>query len=132
MKVLLVNKFLYPRGGDCIYTLNLGRLLRKAGHCVQFYAMAYPENLQDENEACFAEEVSFSSISLSGKIKAARRILWGTGVRSGFEKILDSFQPDIVHLNNIHSYLSPVVASAPTGHQGCMDPPRLQAAVPVI
>lgn len=110
MKVLLVNKFLYPRGGDCIYTLNLGRLLRKAGHCVQFYAMAYPENLQDENEACFAEEVSFSSISLSGKIKAARRILWGTGVRSGFEKILDSFQPDIVHLNNIHSYLSPVVA----------------------
>lgn len=110
MKILLVNKFLYPRGGDCIHTLNLGRLLRKAGHSVHFYAMDYPKNLQDENEACFAEEISFSSMGLSGKIKAAGRVLWGIGVKSGFEKLLDNLQPDIVHLNNIHSYLSPIVA----------------------
>ena len=39
MKILLVNKFLYPRGGDCIHTLSLGQMLRKMGHTVRFYAM---------------------------------------------------------------------------------------------
>ncbi len=36
MKVLIVNKFLYPRGGDCIHSLNLGEVLRHAGHDVRF------------------------------------------------------------------------------------------------
>jgi len=110
MKILLVNKFLYPRGGDCIHTLNLGRLLREAGHVVRFYAMDYPENIQNENESLFAEEISFSAVSLSGKMKAAKRLLWGTGVKRNYEKLLNEFQPDIVHLHNIHSYLSPIVA----------------------
>ena len=110
MKILLVNKFLYPRGGDCIHTLNLGRMLREAGHTVRFYTMDYPENIQDEGKPFFAKEINFSSTSLSGKIKAAKRILWGTGVKESFKELLKDFQPDIVHLNNIHSYLSPLVA----------------------
>lgn len=110
MKILLVNKFLYPRGGDCIHTLNLGQMLREVGHTVRFYAMDYPENIQDKDKPFFAKEINFASANLSGKIKAAKRILWGTGVKEGFKELLKDFQPDIVHLNNIHSYLSPLVA----------------------
>lgn len=116
MKILLVNKFLYHRGGDCIYTLGLAQILREAGHTVRFYAMDYPENIMDKDRSFFAEEVCFSSVSLTGKIKAAKRILWGTGVRQGFEELLKDFRPDIVHLNNIHSYLSPLVAQLAHGH----------------
>ena len=29
MKILLANKFYYRRGGDCIYTLNLERMLKE-------------------------------------------------------------------------------------------------------
>ena len=57
MKILLVNKFLYPRGGDCIHTLSLGQMLRKMGHTVRFYAMDHLKNI--ENEKGFA---SISSI----------------------------------------------------------------------
>ncbi|WP_291530776.1 glycosyltransferase [Bacteroides sp. UBA939] len=110
MKILLVNKFLYPRGGDCIYTLNLGRLLCEAGHTVRFYAMDYPENIQDKDKPFFAKEISLSSAGLSGRVEAVNRILWGKGINQGFGRLLDEFEPDIVHLNNIHSYLSPVVA----------------------
>lgn len=110
MKILVVNKFLYPRGGDCVYTLNLARVLRDKGHEVRFYAMDYPQNLPDEDCVFFADEVSFGSKTFGGRYKAMMRLLKGSGVRKGYERLLDDFRPDVVHLNNIHSYLSPLVA----------------------
>ena len=41
-KILLVNKFYYPRGGDCIVMMNTERLLLDAGYDVAVYAMQYP------------------------------------------------------------------------------------------
>lgn len=110
MKILIINKFLYPRGGDCIHALALGKLLREAGHEVRFYAMDYPQNTPCDDNSFFAEEVSFHAAGLRSKVKAAGRVLWGKGVKQGFERLLNEFQPDIVHLHNIHSYLSPIVA----------------------
>ena len=48
MRILLVNKFYYPRGGDCIVTLNVERMLREHGHEVAVYAMQYPSNFPSE------------------------------------------------------------------------------------
>ena len=31
-RILLVNKFYYPRGGDCICMINLEALLRRLGY----------------------------------------------------------------------------------------------------
>lgn len=108
LRILLVNKFYYPRGGDCISMINLEALLRRMGYEVAVYAMAYPKNLPSDTARYFATEVSFSG-GLMDKLKAANR-LFGTGdiVRS-FQRILDDFSPDIVHFHNIHSYLSPIV-----------------------
>lgn len=108
LRILLVNKFYYPRGGDCISMINLEALLRRMGYEVAVYAMAYPKNLSSDTARYFATEVSFSG-GLVDKLKAANR-LFGTGdiVRS-FQRILDDFRPNIVHFHNIHSYLSPIV-----------------------
>lgn len=110
MKVVIVNKFLYRRGGDCICALNLGDLLREHGDEVRYFGMSYPENLPFSEECYFPEEVSFGDGSLGGRLKAASRLLFGSGVERGFVKLLDDFCPDVVHLHNIHSYLSPIVA----------------------
>ncbi len=48
MKILLANKFYYRRGGDCIYTMNLERMLRDHGHNVAVFAMQYSENERSE------------------------------------------------------------------------------------
>lgn len=106
-KILLANKFFYPRGGDCVHTLNLMQLLQSKGHQVAVFSMHYPENLPSEWQSYFADEVRFSG---GDRLKALERIFGGAGVRARFEKLLDDFQPDIVHLHNIHSYLSPVLA----------------------
>lgn len=111
MKILIVNKFLYPRGGSEIYALNMKDMLEQHGHEVKYYAMKYSLNLSCDENSYFAEEVSFSSNSYFKKAKAAARVLWGYGVYDGFVKLLDDFCPDVVHLNNVHSYLSPRVAN---------------------
>jgi len=108
-RVLLVNKFYYRRGGDCVYTLALERLLRSHGHDVAVWSMRHPCNGPSQYEGIFAPEVRFDG-SLSSRFKAAARTLGYAGVRRAFAAMLDVFRPDVVHLNNIHSYISPTVA----------------------
>lgn len=108
-RVLLVNKFYYRRGGDCVYLLNLERMLRSQGHEVAVFAMDYPQNHTSEWSSHFASEVSFQG-GMAQKLKAVGRTLGWGDINTSFNAILDSFRPDVVHLNNIHSYLSPQIA----------------------
>lgn len=108
LRVLLVNKFYYPRGGDCICMINLEALLRRLGYEVAVYSMNYPRNLPCETSRYFASEVSFAG-GLVDKVKAANRLFGEGDVKRSFQRILDDFRPDIVHFHNIHSYLSPII-----------------------
>lgn len=111
-RVLLVNKFYYHRGGDCIVALATERLLKAKGHAVAVFGMKHPENLPSPWTTYFPDEVSFSDTRLRRRFRAAGRLFRPRAVMDGFSRILDDFRPDVVHLHNIHSYLSPVVAQA--------------------
>lgn len=108
MKILLVNKFYYRRGGDCIYTLNLEQLLSENGHEVAVFAMDYPDNLDTKWSKYFPSEVKFRPGP--GIIEAILRPFGTSEVKRKFNAMLDDFNPDVVHLNNIHSQLSPIIA----------------------
>lgn len=108
-RVLIVNKFYYPRGGDCVCTLNLERLLADKGHEVAVYSMEYPENLPSKWSGYFASPVDFGG-SAKEKLRAAARTMGWGDIRTSFAKILADFKPEVVHLQNIHSYLSPQLA----------------------
>ncbi len=108
-KVLIVNKFYYPRGGDCVCAINLEKLLREKGHDVAIFAMQYDENMQSEYATYFASNVEFSG-GIGAKLNAAKRIFGMGSIKEEFARILKDFKPDVVHLHNIHSYLSPIVA----------------------
>ena len=41
MKVLMINKFLYPNGGSETYIFELGKQLEKMGHEVQYFGMEH-------------------------------------------------------------------------------------------
>lgn len=102
MKILLANKFYYRRGGDCIYMLNLEQLLKAHGHEVAVFAMDYPENQDTPWKKYFPKNMS--------KLMAFTRPFGSHEVKSKFKKLLDDFKPDVVHLNNVHTQLSPVMA----------------------
>ena len=116
-RILIANKFYYPRGGDCIVAMNLERLLKEQGHEVAVFAMQYPENVDSGWNSYYASQVDFAG-SLGGKLCAAKRLMGHGDIKAAFIRILDDFNPHIVHLHNIHSYLSPVLAKLAKRH-GC-------------
>jgi len=102
MKILLANKFYYRRGGDCIVTMNLEELLMAKGHEVAIYSMDYPENVDSSWKKYWPSKMS--------KVDAFTRPFGAKQVREGFTLLLEEFKPDVVHLHNIHTHLSPVIA----------------------
>lgn len=108
-RVLIVTKFYYRRGGDCIYALNLENLLSEQGHPTAVFAMDFTDNDSSPWQAFWPSQVDFGG-GIGAKVAAAKRIFGWGDVAGAFKRLLDDFKPDVVHLNNIHSYLSPVVA----------------------
>lgn len=110
MKVLLVNKFFYKRGGDCIHTIGLKELLESKGHSVSVFSMRYPKNQSNDFSSYWPSEVNFNIKKPMGVIKTFTRPFYSREVIGCFKKLIQDFQPDIVHLHNIHTQISPVVA----------------------
>jgi len=110
MKILLVNKFLYPKGGDAISTLQTGDLLSAHGHQVAYWGMAHPENPSYQTEQHFISRVEYDGeLSFSNQFKAAGRLLYSLEAKRNLQKLLCEFRPDIVHLNNFAHQISPSI-----------------------
>lgn len=110
MKILIASKFFYTRGGAELVAINTRRMLMEQGHSVRVLAMSCPENIALEESESFPPQVSLFG-SFGDKLKGVRRMLGMDGVREAVRRALDEFEPDVVHLHNVHSYLSPLVAS---------------------
>jgi len=109
MKILLSNKFYYPRGGDCIYTIELEKLLKTKGHQVAIFSMQHPENLPTEYDKYFPSETIFSVANKQNFVETLLRPYGTQEVISLFLKLLNDFKPDVIHVNNIHTQLSPII-----------------------
>lgn len=107
-RVIVSNKFYYNRGGDCVAAMALEELLKAKGHPVAFFCMQYPQNFPSEWEQYFPSEVRFDG-GLTDKLKATGRIFSSGEVKRKFNKLVDTFKPDVLHMNNVHSYLSPLI-----------------------
>lgn len=108
MRIILANKFYYNRGGDCTYTIDLEQLLKAHGHEVAIFAMDFPENLPTTWQKYFPSEVNFRNIR--HPFEAFIRPLGSREVATKFRQLIEDFRPDVVHLGNIHSQLSPLIA----------------------
>jgi len=110
MKILLVNKFLYPKGGDAISTINTGKLLSSKGHKVIFWGMKHPKNPNYSYKEVFVSYVDFNRpIGFSQQLKASINLLYSFEARNKMEKFLKMERPDIVHLNNFAHQISPSI-----------------------
>ena len=59
-RILIANKFFYPRGGDCVVAMNLERLLKEQGYNVAVFAMQYPENIDSGWNSFYPSQVDFA------------------------------------------------------------------------
>ena len=110
MRILLINKFLFPKGGDAISTLTTGKILQAHGHDVFFWGMTHPDNPHYELERYFVSNVDYNnSNGLINKSKQSFNILYSFEAKKKIGHALKKFRPDIVHLNNFAHQISPSI-----------------------
>lgn len=102
MKVLLVNKFHYLRGGSEKYYFELGNLLQENGHEVAFFSMKDDKNIKTNCKEYFVDKIDLNTGS---KLKALD-VIYSRKNKKKMELALDEFKPDIVHINNFQRQLS--------------------------
>jgi len=111
MKILLINKYLFPKGGDAISTLNTGKLLTTKGHKVIFWGMDHPLNPPYPYEDNFVSYIDYNNPrrSILKQTKMASNLMYSVEAKKKLEKIIKSEKPDIVHLNNFAHQISPSI-----------------------
>lgn len=107
MKILLVNKFHYIKGGSETYYFGLADLLKKQGQEVIFFSMKDEKNVPCEQEKYFVENVDFNQKMNPVKlVKASLKMLYSLEAKKKFEQLLIDEKPDIIHLNIFQSQLT--------------------------
>lgn len=118
MKVLLVNKYHYFRGGSETYYFGLAELLRNAGHQVIFFAMEDDRNIPCEQSKYFVSNVEFNGeLSAMDKLKAAGRMVYSFEAKKKFDRLLTEEKPDIIHINLFHRVLTASIVDVAKKHQ---------------
>ncbi|MBP2027199.1 glycosyltransferase involved in cell wall biosynthesis [Acetoanaerobium pronyense] len=108
MKILMVNKFLYNRGGAETYAFELAQYQQSLGYEVQFFGMEDPQNIHFNEVGLYTKNLEFKGFSVS-QITYPFRIIYSNEARKKIRKILNNFKPDYVHLNNINFQLTPSI-----------------------
>lgn len=111
MKILMVNKFLYPRGGCETYMLQLAEELKAKGHEVEYFGMYDDKNTVGNSLGIYTTNMDFHSKGVA-RFLYPFKIIYSTEARRKLGKVLDHFKPDVVHMNNINFQLTPSVIYA--------------------
>ena len=108
MKILMVNKFLYYKGGAESYVLKIGEELEKSGNEVQYFGMYSVNNIKENKLNLYTSEMDFHSKSIE-TLKYPLKIIYSFEAKKKIKKIIEDFRPDIIHLNNINFQLTPSI-----------------------
>lgn len=108
MKVLMVNKFLYPNGGSETYIFEIGKQLGRMGHEVQYFGMEHKDRIVGNRVDSYTSNMDFHTGKLS-RLLYPFRIIYSREARKQIKKVLEDFEPDVVHLNNFNFQLTPSI-----------------------
>lgn len=111
MKILMVNKFLYPNGGSETYIFKLGEELQRKGHEVQYFGMEHEDRIVGNRLDCYTSNMDFHTGKLK-KLLYPFRIIYSAEAKRKMGVVLRDMKPDVVHLNNINFQLTPSVIYA--------------------
>lgn len=107
MKILMINKFLYPNGGSETYILKLGEYLNFHGHEVQYFGMEHKNRCVGNAVNSYTSNMDFHGGNKLEKLFYPIKTIYSFEARKKLRLVLDDFQPDVCHLNNFNYQLTP-------------------------
>lgn len=109
MRVLIINKFLYPNGGSETYIFKLGEALEQHGHEVQYFGMEHEGRCVGNRVNAYTSGMDFHGGSKLSKLTYPIKTIYSKEARVQLRKVLDDFKPDVCHLNNFNYQLTPSI-----------------------
>lgn len=109
MKILMINKFLYPNGGSETYIFKLGEYLISQGHEVQYFGMEHEGRCVGNRVEAYTSDMDFHGGSKVAKLLYPIKTVYSAEARKKIRLVLDDFQPDVCHLNNFNYQLTPSI-----------------------
>jgi len=111
LNILIVNWTWFPSGGDWTYIENLCKFYESLGHTIIPFSMTNEKNFPSAFSEYFISNIDYRELNknntLMSGLKAVRNSIYSTEARSKLKSLLEKYHIDIVHLNNIHHYLTP-------------------------
>lgn len=109
MRILMINKFLYPNGGSETYIFKLGDYLQRLGHEVQYFGMEHEGRCVGNAVNAYTSDMDFHGGSMLAKWTYPVKTIYSTEARKKIRLVLDDFNPDVCHLNNFNYQLTPSI-----------------------
>lgn len=109
LKILIINKFLYPNGGAETYAFKLGDYLRSQGHEIQYFGMEHEGRCVGNAVNAYTTKMDFHGGSIFTKLTYPLKTIYSFEARKKLRLVLEDFKPDVAHLNNINFQLTPSV-----------------------
>jgi len=117
MKILQVNKYHYPKGGADKYYLKLSKKLENSNFDLANFSMQHSKNLDSKWSRYFVSNIEFNNSKLIDKLKTPGRIIYSLEAKNKFEKLINNFKPDLIHLHNIYHQISPSILNVAKKHK---------------
>lgn len=102
-KIIIVNTFFSPLGGAEVIAYNTYEILKKFGYEVYFWAC--------NKEPYFNKDYPYITDFTEYNTGLCNYFSWyyNSKAKKDFQKFIDKVNPDIIHLHNFISYLSPSI-----------------------
>lgn len=94
----MVNNRLKVFGGEGTYMTSVGDELIRQGHDVQYFGLKDPDGIHGNRFDIYAQ-----------KSNNPFKLVKNNHNRKQFAKILDTFKPDIIHINLLYFTLTPII-----------------------
>ena len=92
MRILMVNKFLYPNGGSETYIFKLGGALVEAGHEVQYFGMEHEGRCVGNAVGAYTSDMDFHGGSKLAKVTYPFKTIYSSEDRKKIRLVLDNYK----------------------------------------
>lgn len=92
MRVLIINKFLYPNGGSETYIFKLGEALEQHGHEVQYFGMEHEGRCVGNQVNAYTSDMDFHGGSKLSKLTYPIKTIYSKEAREKLRLVLDDFK----------------------------------------
>jgi glycosyltransferase involved in cell wall biosynthesis len=113
MKILMIDKYFFIKGGAERYLFEISSILKKKGHKVIPFSMKHENNFNSSFEEFFVDNIDYEMSSIKEKIinsfRIPCRMIYSFQAKERLERLIKLIKPDIAHLHMIDHQISPSI-----------------------